>query len=177
MDVLKVPIQVGMGVSPQKKELTQKAKRKFPATLEDTKQAITISKGNLTKAAMLLDVPRSLLQRKIDISPILQHHLKDVLDERLDDVQDAVFEEAERGNVTAGTFLLRTLGKHRGFSESHTVEHELGSGAMKSAAALVEALRQRDKGNSQAQLPGPVQSKEPDIVEVEWHEVSQGQTK
>jgi hypothetical protein len=143
-------------------ELTRKAKRTFPATLADVKLALTLAGGNLTKAAEVLGVSRRLLARKIEITPVLEKILDDIKQQNLDMVEEKLLDQAEMGNVTAITFYLRTQGKERGYTEKNTLEHELGAKTLSSAAALVEALRQRDRPS----LP------DPDTIEIPQESVT-----
>lgn len=135
-----------MVVDPKKAKSAEKtiAAGRIRATLHDMAAAIRLAEGNLTKAAELLEVSRPALKRKIDFNPALQKVLQDVIEQKLDKTEDRLFEQVDLGNVTAITFTLRTLGKHRGFSEKTTIEHEVGD-RTRTAAALIQAMRETAK--------------------------------
>ncbi len=128
------------------------------ATFEDIQYAIEMTNGNMTEAAKLLNTTRPILQRKVDNSPNLQRHLKNIVEQKLDYTEDKLYALAQEGNVTAVTFLLRTKGKERGYTERNTTELELGENA-RSSASLIEAMRK-----------GAKEPKMLDVIEGKWEE-------
>lgn len=138
---------------------------KIKNTLQDIEQAIYLSEGNLTKAAEILNVKRAFLKRKIDATPSLTKALNDVIEMKLDVAEDVLMQQTRLGNVTATTFMLRTLGKQRGYTEKSTVEHEL-SDKHRTSAGLIDAMRKAAKEVD----------KNPKVIELkgdEWEERSE----
>jgi len=135
-------------------------------TLETIEIALRINNGSLSRAAEDLGIERSVLKRKIAYSPSLEKVLQDIREQKVDVMEEKLFEQIENGNVTAITFGLRTLGKERGYTERSTVEHEVG-GTIRDAASLIESMRKGKE--SIVALPGD-EPETVDIKDYEWVE-------
>jgi hypothetical protein len=129
--------------------MADKYKKSFEAakirmTQEDIKLALEICNGNLTEAAKMLDTTRPVLARKVQNSPGLQRQLQNLVEQKLDYTEDKLMELVNDGNVTAITFLLRTRGKERGYTEKNLLEHSTDESS-RNAAALIEQMRKGAK--------------------------------
>lgn len=111
------------------------------ATLADIAFALRAKKGNYAEAGKLLGMERAVLKRKVESTPSLRKLREEIREEVVDNVESRLFQQAEEGVLQAVIFVLKTLGKERGYSEKATVEHEVGPGMAKNAAALIEAMR------------------------------------
>jgi len=115
--------------------------------------------GNLTTTAIALDVPRHLLDAKIKRTPSLQQIMKDLDARSVDMARQAIDELVQQRNVTAVTFVLRTLGRDK-FSEKVTVEHELGPNT---TAGIIAAMKQAEaEGDDYLEIDGTVLEDEDD---------------
>lgn len=111
------------------------------STLSDIETALRLAKGNVTDAADLLETTRMVLQRKIDTTPSLRITLKTIREELLDLAETKLREHVEGGNLQAVTFVLKTVGRNRGYGDTSTLVHEIEEGTIKDAAQLIEAMR------------------------------------
>jgi hypothetical protein len=112
-----------------------------PLTMEQVKVALKNNRGNLLHASRELGVTRQVLERKVRNNISLKKYQKDLDEENFDEAEHQLLNQVELGNITAITFILRTKAKERGYTERNVLEHELGEGAMKNSAALIEAMR------------------------------------
>lgn len=133
--------------------------RKIPfPTLDMIELALRMHRGSITDAAEELSVEPPMLRRKINATPSLLKVCKDIKEQQVDKAEQALYDLVDDKNPQATIFVLKTLGKERGFTEKSTVELELGDRA-RSAAALVESMR-----NGAKQL---TQSEDDDVIDVE----------
>lgn len=110
-------------------------------TVQDIDYALRECNGNLLHAADFLGVERSLLKRKVDLNPALQRTMLNLQEENIDKAEAKLLEQVQEGHFPAVSFYLRTIGKHRGYSERVVNEYELGENATRTAAALIDAMR------------------------------------
>lgn len=84
----------------------------------DILDALTASRGNLSRAASSLNLSRSSLKTKIEREPQIVSHLDDIRQEMLDAAEDNLRSDIEKGDPSAGRFALSTIGKDRGYVQS-----------------------------------------------------------
>jgi hypothetical protein len=79
--------------------------------------------GNYAAVARALGVTRQAIQHFVKRHPKLKAVSEDCRETFIDNVESAIYKEALNGNVTAQIFILKTLGKDRGYIEKHQIEH------------------------------------------------------
>lgn len=99
----------------------------FIQTLEigEIAAALRKTKGNVSKAAQILNISRFELNRTLGENPDLRILIDDILEERIDEVEDKVFTEAVEGNsVPDRLYIMRAHPKARarGWSEKPQLE-------------------------------------------------------
>jgi hypothetical protein len=144
--------------------LTKKAIKKVKPSISEIEVALRLTNGHVAKAADLLSVEPALLRRKIGITPSLRKVMQDILDNQLDDTEEALNDLIKQRNPTAVTFKLRMQGRERGYTDKSTIEHEVGE-STRSAAALIAAMR---KAASQEEQ-GEVIEVTPTLIEEKSH--------
>lgn len=123
------------------KESKKELANSLRLTIADIEYALRRHGGNLLQTAKFLGIDRSLLKRKVDLSPSLKRLQENLREEALDKAEAKLMEHVEDGYFPAISLLLKTQGKERGYSERITAEYELGENATRTAAALIEAMR------------------------------------
>lgn len=118
-----------------------KAAHSTRLTLTDYAYAIERCYGVVGKAAKMLGIRRETLQRKIDMTPSLQHLVKTCRQERVDEAEFQLAQQVEEGVLAAITYTLSRLGKDRGYTEKSEVEHSVDLDNIRDAASLIEAMR------------------------------------
>ena len=86
---------------------------------------LTICHGNVTAAASRLGVNRRTISRWMNRHPHLRQLVDAERDRILDKAEQNVFEAVERGDLRASWFVLRTLGKDRGYAERTEVDQSV----------------------------------------------------
>jgi hypothetical protein len=81
--------------------------------------------GIISYVADEIGCSRSSLESKIKKDPHLSACLKSSRERLLDRVEASYFERAIKGDSYNGTFILKTLGKSRGYSEKVQEENDL----------------------------------------------------
>lgn len=142
----------------QSRELSKLAKAES-ATIQDIAYALRENLGNLTMAARFLGMKRRVLKFRIEETPALRRLLEDIMEENLDVAEYNLMSQAHEGVLPAIITVLKTLGKHRGYSEKATMEYELGPETTRNAAALIEAMRR-----------GGETAKEIEVKDYTWEE-------
>lgn len=130
---------------------TTSAANALPFTIQNVAMILKKHQGNLTEVAREMKTTRSIVKRKIDINPALLHVFNEIRQERIDKVEQALYEQAEAGNMTAIALVLKTVGRDRGYGEHSTVEHDIS--AMHNSAQLIEEMR---KGAKQIEMKNEV---------------------
>ncbi len=90
---------------------------------KDIEKALRVAGGNVTGAADRLGVPRSTLYRRIKQSKRLQEVLEECREVLIDEAEAALTRRVRQGHMSAVTFVLKTLGKNRGYVERQEIEH------------------------------------------------------
>jgi predicted transcriptional regulator len=79
--------------------------------------------GNYSAVARALGVTRSAVSLFVSKRPKLKAVAEECRETFVDNVESAIYKQALDGNVTAQIFILKTLGKSRGYIEKHELEH------------------------------------------------------
>ena len=90
-------------------------------TLEEVISAIKDSNGLLAAAARKLGVTRQTVYNYVKKYATVKQALEEARDTNLDYTEGKLMEAIKAGNVTAIMFLLKTLGKSRGYVERQEV--------------------------------------------------------
>lgn len=93
-------------------------------TVANVMEALQAQDGNLSAAAKSLGVGRSSLYRFIENRPELQQVLADAREASIDLAENALRKAVERGEGWATCFLLKTIGRSRGYIERQEQTHE-----------------------------------------------------
>lgn len=73
--------------------------------------------GNYMVCARRLGVSRTAIRKRVKKSPEISALVEDFREGQLDKAEAALFRAVERGNIRAICFVLRTLGKDRGYGK------------------------------------------------------------
>jgi len=150
-------------------EEKKKKGKKTPTgiTNNDIEIALRRFDGNMSHVADFLGMHQSSINIRVLNSPHLQKIRQEIIDEFLDTTESELKRLVKSGNPSAIIFVLKTLGKNRGYTEKSTVEHELGPYAAKNAASLIEAMRR----GAEAQPPPKLltMEDEDEYLEIEVH--------
>lgn len=79
-------------------------------------ESLVRQKGNLAKVSEELGLRRSNLKARIDKEPDLVALLDDIRQSLLDTAEQNVFSAVESNDQAASQFVLRTIGKDRGYT-------------------------------------------------------------
>lgn len=110
----------------------------------DIIKALEASHGLVGPAAKLLACSRQALYQRLQADPELEKVLRESREQILDLAESRLFKLVENGNLAAVTFVLRTIGKSRGYGERIEAEHGGGVQARiggVSPAELAERLQ------------------------------------
>lgn len=124
----------------QKKRLTL-ASTMVGFTIADAEYALRHFKGSLTHTANFLGVYRTVFKRYIELNPHMSRVQREIEEEKKDIAEYKLFKQVEEEYFPAISFYLRTMAKERGYTERATVEHEIGTDAVRNAAGLIEAMK------------------------------------
>lgn len=91
-------------------------KRKF--TPKQVLSALTACNGCKIRTAEKLGCSRTTLDTYLAVYPELRELYEEINESKIDLVEDALFEKARSGNMSAIMFYLRNLGKRRGYVEA-----------------------------------------------------------
>lgn len=86
-----------------------------PLDIEQVKLALVKARGVLAHAADMLGCNRNSLNRLLDNNPDLQAIRESERERLVDLVEEAYIQEAVNGSEKHGAFILKTLGRHRGY--------------------------------------------------------------
>src|SRR5262245_45032166 len=99
-------------------------------------EALRASRGLAAVAARRLGCSRSTVFNYVDRYPRAAEALTDARELQLDLTEAKLFQAIDGGELAAITFYLRTVGRHRGYSERHEVAVD-GRVAVEAEAAEV----------------------------------------
>lgn len=101
-----------------KGEKAKNPKPGIPLKDKDILELIPRFRGNISAVADALGTTRGCVRRHCDNSPDLKAALQDARERRVDELEAAVLDDAlERQDATMRIFLLKTLGRHRGYDQ------------------------------------------------------------
>ena len=92
------------------------------ATKESLLKAIKQNRGIVTNICKSLDMARQSFYERLDNDIELQEALEDARQEVLDLGESKLIELVQEGNAQAVFFMLKTIGKNRGYIEKQEVE-------------------------------------------------------
>lgn len=96
--------------------------------------------GNFAAVARALGVTRQAVSGFVNKRPALKAVAEECRETFVDEVESAIYKEALNGNVTAQIFILKTLGKNRGYVEKQQIEHSGTDGAMPGVNVYINGL-------------------------------------
>jgi len=92
-------------------------------TNDQIKKALYDHYGIVSQAARSLGRTRDALAKRIKKNPSLQEALKQAREQLIDKGESALVKAIDRGEPWAVSLALKTLGKHRGYTEKQEYEH------------------------------------------------------
>lgn len=120
-------------------------------TDEQIEAAIREAKGNISGAARLLGCDRGTVALRAKDNPALQEAIVEGREARIDraeEVVDEVIDCADKAEaLKAATYILRTIGRSRGYGDKLEVEH---GGRVEIHAKLPESMRKKPDGDPTA---------------------------
>lgn len=94
-------------------------------------EALRKTRGNISRAADKIGVTRNCLHLRINKEPEIKAVVDEFRERFLDDLEDVFQNKALQGDTTAGLFLLKQLGKSRGYSfEDNSVTQNITKGIL-----------------------------------------------
>jgi hypothetical protein len=121
-------------------EIPPKKNRIDAVSDERIAQAIVKAEGLLYRAGELIGQTGSNIAKRVKASPFLQAIVEECKEKRIDDAEASlshlITKERELGAIC---FLLKTIGKKRGYIES--VQHEIDPEAIANSRAIKEQLQ------------------------------------
>ncbi len=78
-------------------------------------EALRKTKGNIGRAADKVGICRQTFHTRLNQEPELKAYLDTFRERFLDDLEDVFQNKALDGDTTSGMFLLKTIGKRRGY--------------------------------------------------------------
>jgi predicted transcriptional regulator len=95
-------------------------------TAKEIIAAVRKNKGILTLVARELGCTRQTVHNYVKRYPTIAAAVQEERDSLLDLAEGKLFEQVNKGNMTAIIFTLKTLGKHRGYIERRDVDVTTG---------------------------------------------------
>lgn len=92
-------------------------------TIEDVREALEKTEGNVTEAARALGVSRTAIYKKINKHEELEGVLDDTRNALVDLAESELRKAIKGGNITAIIFTLKTQGRVRGYVERQEIEN------------------------------------------------------
>lgn len=91
-------------------------------SMEDYKKAIILNNGILSKVGRALGISRGSVCSKIKNHPELQTLVDDMRDGLIDEAVDCLLNQIkDNQSVPASTFVLKTVGRARGWGENQSI--------------------------------------------------------
>jgi predicted transcriptional regulator len=120
-------------------------------------EALKKSAGIQTAAGKMLGISQSAISQRISGSEYLQNIYSEIREEILDLAESKLLEKLNSGHMTAIIFLLKCLGKSRGYTEKSEVDisQKQGSGVLlvpgvsESVEAWQEMIKKQPKAEEQ----------------------------
>jgi len=99
-------------------ETAKQPRAGIPLDRSVIKELILKHNGNLSMVADRMGTNRHTVRNHCDADPELQKALEDARERRLDDLENATWQDAvERPDPAMRCFLLKTIGRHRGYEQ------------------------------------------------------------
>lgn len=89
--------------------------------VDDVKKALEKAHGNMAAVARAFGVSRSGVWKFCNENEELKEYQKELREAMLDKVEGGLHGNALQGNVTAQIFILKTIGRNRGYVERHEI--------------------------------------------------------
>ena len=83
--------------------------------------AVRKARGNISRAADKIGICRQTLHSRIKAEPCIKAVVDEYRERFLDDLEDVFQNKALSGDTISGMFLLKTLGKKRGYDQDRDV--------------------------------------------------------
>jgi|SRR6516225_7093095 hypothetical protein len=84
-------------------------------------EALRKTRGNIARAADKIGITRTTLHSRINREPELKQIVDDSRERFLDDLEDVFQNKALSGDTVSGLFLLKTIGRKRGYDQDRDV--------------------------------------------------------
>lgn len=104
--------------------------------------------GNITLAAEELNVAPGALRRRVYETPSLMDLLQDILESKLDMVEDQMLDAAMRGHPASARFVLSTLGAGRGYSPDRNTGNTVNFTVVRPEEEEARAIERADNAPS-----------------------------
>lgn len=108
-------------------------------TAEQIATAIQEAEGFVTRAAREVGCSSRTIYNYAKRYVSVQQAIDNAREERIDWVEDKLFDQMEKGNVTAMIFYLKCQAKSRGYIEKQQIEH-MGTGTLTIEVVYDEGL-------------------------------------
>lgn len=90
-------------------------------TIESVTKTLEECKGNMAAVGRTLKVTRQAVWDFCDKHDELKAFQRQLRESFVDTVESGLYTNAENGNVTAQIFILKTIGRDRGYVERHEI--------------------------------------------------------
>ncbi len=116
----------------------------YQPTTEERKLAklLTDMRGNISATVRAVGRSRRAIYHRIEKSPFLKATVEEARETILNEAESVLFEAVKRGEGWAVCFLLKTIGKNRGYSER---THLDVSGKVLTVADLAARVAEEEK--------------------------------
>ena len=116
-----MPVKEKTKKPPRRSSHTPEREKKIKSRTDETKiklkEALTLSLGNITRACESVRASRDTFYKYVKNDPDFANHVEECRERRIDFAEDKLNMLINEGNPTAILFLLKTLGKKRGYVE------------------------------------------------------------
>lgn len=126
--------------------------------VEEIALFLTEERGNLSATARRMKVSRQSLKDKVDRTVELKFLVDELLQGILDQAERNIFDAvAEQGDLNQSQFVLKTLGKDRGYVTKKEIDATVLSG--EEQARRIQEARQRAAATKEEPAPVPEEPK------------------
>lgn len=122
-----------------------------PLSILKIRQALIDARGNVSAVARDLKRSRSVIKQHIDKSVELTALVAELRETIIDTAEDNIFLAVETGDLEASKFILRTVGKDRGYSTKVENLHDVSNA--ESILARIRAGKEKALSNSSPPPP------------------------
>lgn len=141
-------VAIILNVMGETAEETKPNKNKKGQTDQSLIKAIYAARGNITNTAKLIGLSRCHLSTRINSSPELVKAVEEAKEIRLDIAESKLDEAVEKGEGWAICFILKCLGKKRGYIEKSEAEIANEAKLAELLADIAAAVRSTDVESS-----------------------------